>query len=274
MTNLIEILQKILNTILDQILTFVPKLITAIIILLVGYLISKLVATVVKKVLLKIKFDKLGEKLNEIGIVKEMKIEIMLSSIISQVLFFFIFIVFISASTEQLGVAALISLVATLVNFIPQLIASALMLMIGVIVAEAIKNVVITICKSFNVPSGKLIGNVVFYFFLIITIVSVLGQAGINTTLLESSFNLIIGGVCVAFGVGYGLASRDILANILSSFYSKNKYTLGQNIRIDGAEGEIVEIDSISMTLKTQDGVVVLPLKLLQSKKVEILKQT
>ena len=46
-------------------------------------------------------------------------------------------------------------------------------------------------------------------------------QAGIETSLLESSFNLIIGGLVLAFAIGYGFASRDVLTNILSNFYSK-----------------------------------------------------
>ena len=95
-------------------------------------------------------------------------------------------------------------------------------------------------------------------------------QAGIETSLLESSFNLIIGGVIFAFAVGYGMASRDVLSNILSSFYSKNKYKEGQTIAIDGVKGNILAMDIISITLSTGESQTVFPFSALQNKKIEI----
>jgi small-conductance mechanosensitive channel len=114
------------------------------------------------------------------------------------------------------------------------------------------------------------LGSIVFSFFLIIVIVAALKQAGIETSLLESSFNLIIGGIIFAFAVGYGMASRDVLSNILSSFYSKNKYKEGQTISVDGVKGEIIAIDTTSLTLSTGDTKTILPLSMLQNKTVEI----
>lgn len=271
MPNLIEILKNISNNLISQFIDFVPKLISAIVILAIGYAVAKIVASVVEKVLSKIGFDKIGDKLNEISIVKQLKTEIKLSSIVAKVLYYFIMLVFITAATETLQVSAITSMVMMLVNFIPKLIAAAIMLQVGILIADAIKNAVVSLCKSFNVPSAKLIGNVAFFFFFIITVVSSLGQAGINTTLLESTFNLLIGGICLAFAVGYGFASRDILASILSSFYSKDRFKEGQTIRVDDVEGQIIGIDSISMTLKTKDTTIILPLKILQAKKVEVL---
>ncbi len=178
--------------------------------------------------------------------------------------------VFVSAAAETLGIAAITGMVVSLMNFIPQLIASALMLLIGVVVADALKNIVISICKSFNIASGKLLGSIVFFFFLTIMVINAVGQAGINTGLLESSFNLIIGGVIFAFAVGYGIASRDVMANILSSFYTKNRYREGQTIEIDGVKGQVLGMDATSLTLQTGDTITVFPLQTLQTKKVEV----
>jgi small-conductance mechanosensitive channel len=275
MNELPNISQIIINTFhsfITQLSTFIPKLIYAIIILGIGYLVAKIAAFIVKNVLGKIGLDKVGEKLNEIGIVKQLKTEIILSTIVSKVLYYFILLIFLMAATDTLGVAAITNVVSMLVNFIPKLIAAAIMLQVGVLLADVLKKAVISLCKSFNVPSAKLIGNIVFFFFLIITIISALGQAGINTTLLESSFNLMIGGVIMAFAVGYGFASRDILANIIASFYGKNRYKEGQVINVEGVTGEIVDLDATSITLKTEKGLTVLPFQIFLSKQVEIIQ--
>ncbi|GAA4408071.1 hypothetical protein GCM10023187_29430 [Nibrella viscosa] len=268
--NLTQILLNTFQTLIDQFVSFMPRLVGALVILLIGWLVAKLVALVVRRVLSRVGFDKIGDKLNEIDIIKQLKTEIKLSEIVAVVLYYFILLVFITAATETLGVAAITSMVLSLVNFIPQLVAAAIMLQIGVLVADALKRAVISVCQSFNIASGRLLGMVVFFFFLIITVISALGQAGINTELLESSFNLLIGGVIFAFAVGYGIASRDVMANMLSSFYSKNKFREGQTIQIDDVKGSIMQIDNTSLTLKTGDSTTIFPLQALQSKKVEV----
>jgi flagellar biosynthesis protein FliQ len=269
--NLQEILTNIIVKLINQLVDFVPKLVTTIVIIFIGYWIAKLIAFIVNKILEKVGIDKISEKLQEISIVKESKLEIKFSVVISKALYYFILLVFITTGAEILGVSALTDIIHSIVNFIPRLISGAIMLIVGLVVAESIKNGVVTLCKSFNVPSGRLIGSAVFFFFLTVLILGVLAQIGINTDLLESSFNIIIGGLVLAFSIGYGMASRDILANILASFYSKGKYTEGQNIRVDAVEGTIIAIDNTTLTVQTKESTVVLPLQFLQSKKVEIL---
>lgn len=268
--NLTEVLISTLTKLINQFVDFVPRFIFAAFILLIGYLVAKGISIILKKVLEKIGFDRIGEKLNEISIVKQLQTEIKLSQIVSKVLYYFIMLGFITDATRTLGVGAITGLVEKLVNFVPQLIVAAIMLQIGVLVAETLKNAVVSICKSFNVPSAKLIGSIVFTFFSVITLISALGQAGINTELLESSFNLIIGGIILAFSVGYGFASRDVLSNLLASFYSNNRFQLGQTIQIDEIKGRIIHIDNTSITLQTGDSQTVFPLQVIQSKKITV----
>lgn len=269
---LADVLRNTFQTLIDQFVEFVPRLLGAIVILLIGIGFARLVALIVRRVLDQVGFDKIGNRLNEISIVKQLKTEIKLSEIIAKVIYYFILLVFIKAATEKLGVAAISEMVASLINFIPKLIAAAIMLQVGVLVADALRSAVLSLCQSFNIASGRLLSMIVFVFFLIITVISALGQAGINTELLESSFNLIIGGVIFAFAIGYGVASRDVMANILSSFYTKNKYTEGQIIQIEDIKGEIIKIDTMSITLRTGDTTTVIPLQTLQTKKVEVFK--
>ncbi|GAB3979465.1 hypothetical protein GCM10028806_44860 [Spirosoma terrae] len=268
--NITEVLLNTFQTLIDQFVEFVPRILGAIVILLIGVGVARIIAFIVRRVLAQVGFDKIGSRLNEISIIKQLNTEIKLSDIVAKVLYYFILLVFITASTETLGVAAITEMVSSLVNFIPKVIAAAIMLQVGVLLADTLRGAVYNLCQSFNISSARLLSMIVFVFFLIITIISSLAQAGINTELLESSFNLIIGGGIFAFAIGYGIASRDVMANILSSFYSRNKYKEGQIIQIDEVKGEIIKVDSTSLTLRTGDTTTVFPLQVLQTKKVEI----
>lgn len=271
--NITEILINTFQTLITQFINFVPKFIGAAVVLGIGILVAKMLAAVVQRVLKSAGFDRFGDKLNEIDLIRQLQTEIKLSEIVAKVLYYFVLLVFITAATETLGIAAITGMVTSLVNFIPKLIAAAIMLQVGVLVADVLKQGVVSLCASFGISSGRLLGMVVFFFFLVITIISALGQAGINTELLESSFNLLIGGVFLAFAVGYGLASRDVMANILSSFYSKNKFKEGQTIRLEGITGRIISVDSTSLTLQTGESTTTIPMQMLQTKTVEFLDQ-
>lgn len=268
--NISEILLNTFNTLINQFVIFVPRVIGCFIIIAIGYLVAKGITIVIRKVLVTIGFDKIGDKLNEIGLIKQLKTEIRLSNIVAKVVYYFILLIFLTAATETLGVDAITSMVLSLVNFIPKLIAAAVMLQIGIMISDAIKGAVVVTCKSFNIPSAKLIGNIAFVFFLIITFISALGQIGIETTMLESSFLLVIGGVILAFSLGYGIASKDILSNIISSFYSRKNYREGQTIRIDDIKGVITKIDNTSVTIENDTTTIILPLQFFQTKQVEI----
>lgn len=258
------------NDMIKSFMGFFYNLIGAVLILLIGWMVAKMVAAVTKKMLEQVGADKIGEKLNEIDAIKSLKLEIKLSSIISKVLYYFILIFMLRPAADTLGVPAISDMVKLLVEFIPKLISSALMLSAGIFLADALKNFVVTLCKSFNIAAGKLIGTAIFFFLLIIFVIQAVAQVGINTSLLESSFNLLVGGIIFAFAIGYGFASKEILLNIISSFYSKNKYKEGQTIEIDGVKGEVIAMDNTTITLKTTDSKTIFPLQVLQSKKVII----
>jgi len=270
--NLQEILSEIAKNLINQMIDFVPRFVSAVVIFVIGLIIAGIIRKVIKGLLAKVGIDKIGDKLNEIDIVKNLNTPIKISSLIAQVIHFFIVLIFAMATAQMLNIKVLIDLVSGITLLIPKLIVSAVILVAGLFIAEALKKVVISICLSFNISAGRILGSIVFAFFLTITIINALSQAGLNTQLLESSFNLIIGGVIFSFAAGYGFASRDILANILSSFYAKNKFKIGQNVRIDDTEGRVISVDSTAITLQTGESTTMIPLQLVQQRKVEILQ--
>lgn len=53
-------------------------------------------------------------------------------------------------------------------------------------------------------------------------------------------------------------------------FYTRRTFELGQKIKFNEVQGEIIAIDDISMTLKTSAGKLVVPVKDIVESQVEI----
>lgn len=271
--NIKDILISTFQNLITQFGEFTSNFIGALVILLIGWLTAKVSSTVLRNIISKIGLDKLGEKINDIDALKKFDLNIKLSQVVSKIVYFFVLIVFLIQAAQTLGVPAISNMFAMVVEYIPKVISATIMIFAGLLLADAVKSFVVGLCESFNIASGKLIGTGVFFFLLIITIIAALGQAGINTALLESSFNILIAGIILSFSIGYGFASKEILLNIISSFYSKNKYAAGEIIEIDGVKGEILKVDNTTITIQNGDAKTVFPLRVLQSEKVTIHKQ-
>ena len=265
-----DVILKSLNNMAEQFMSVIPRLITAVILYLIGLLVAKFVYTTLKKVFEKIQLDKIGDKLNEIEMVSNANMNIKLSEVFAKIIYYIMMLFFIVAATDVLGMPAISQLVQDIFNFVPNLIVALIVLILGLLLAEAIKSVVLTALKSLSIPSATVIANFLFYFLFVNIVVSALSQAKINTEFLSQNISLLIGGGVLAFGIGYGLASKDVIANFLASFYSKDRVSIGDIVTLDGNKGEVTEVDRSSITIDTGESKVIIPLSKMSSDSIEI----
>lgn len=265
---------KILQDQLANLASILPNLVGALAVFFIGWLLAKLVARLLKKFLGAIGIDKLAEKLNQIEVVYNSNIRIVPSTMLSKVVYYLLLFIFIMASTEVLGMKAISDLMTSFMNYIPKLLMAMLVLIIGVVLADMLKKAVYTACESLAIPASKLISNVAFYFLFLNIIMISLKQADLQTDFIENNISIVLGGVVLAFALGYGIASRGLMASMLSSFYNKEKIAIGQTISIDGTTGTVKSIEGTTFTLETEDREVIIPLSKLMSEKVEIFKNS
>ena len=83
---------------------------------------------------------------------------------------------------------------------------------------------------------------------------------------------MILGAFLLAIAIGFGLGSREIIGDLLRTFYARKNYEAGDVIKLDNLQGTVVSIDNICMVLDTDTGTIVIPIKDIVEAKVEILK--
>ncbi len=261
---------EILNALYIDFISVCPRILGAIVIFILGYIIAKAVAFVIKKVLSSIGIDKLAEKLNEIDFIEKSSFNVVPSVVLSKIAYYILLLLFTIVASEYLAIPSITGLVSDILKFIPQLITALLLIVLGLLLAQFIQGILVTTLKSLGVPSAKIIGIFIFYFIFLMSIITALTQVGIDTDFISSNLSIIIGGCVFAFALGYGLASKSMMANFLASFYSKEKVKIGDILTISNVKGEVIKIDSASITLLTNDSNVIVPLSKLTSETFEI----
>ncbi len=271
-----DIKQILINTfskLIEQSSTFISNLISAVLILTIGWVVARVAAFLFKSFFSRVGVDKLGEKIQNMEMLRKYQLDFKLSQVLSQIVFILIMLFLSVSAADTLGVPAISNMFMMLVDFIPKLGVAIMMTLLGLFVSDLARKFVETLCKSFNIAAGKLISMGVFFFLSFISVILALGQAGINTKLLESSFNIMVAGLVLAFSIGYGIASKEILLNILSSIYSRKKFREGDIVEIQGVKGTIIRMDNTTLVLSSEGNEVSFPLRVLQTEKVTLFQQ-
>lgn len=259
-----------IEQLIAQLVSFAPKVLSVLVVIIAGILISKVLQRSFKRILEKIKIDRFDERLNEIELIQNSGMKIKLSLILSKLIQYFTLLFFMIMAADILGMPAISNLVTGLFNFIPKLVVGFIILIFGILLSNLIKIIVETTLVSLGIPSAKILASFIFYFIIINVVIVAISQAEIETGFLQQNLSIIIAGGVLAFAIGYGLASRDVMSNFLSSFYSGSKLSIGDIVTIDGEKGEVIEISRTSLTILSDGTQVVFPLKILLQQKFKI----
>lgn len=249
----------------------IPKVITALVVLLAGRLIASTIRKIIQRILSALQLDKFANQLNDIDLVQRSGMRIELSNLIGQIVYYVIMLGFIIMATDLLGIQVITDMVRSIIGYLPSLLSAFIMFLMGLFLADMVRNVLHTALRSMGMQSAGFISSGVFYFLFITVAVSALAQAKIETGFISSNLTVIIAAIAAAFAIGYGRASRDLVANYLAGYYNRDKVRLGDEVEMLGVRGKVVMIDATSLILQTDERAIIIPLGKLTTDKIEII---
>ena len=259
-----------LETIWSEIALAIPNILGAITILIIGWVITKIIVYVIKKALKLAKADKLDDKLNEIELFGEGKFKFNIIKMVTSFVKWLLLLVFIIVAADVAGLTIISQEIGKLLHYIPQLFTAVLLFLVGVYIASFIKKSITSLFKSLEISGGNALGQIVFILITVFVSITALNQAGIDTTIITSNITLILGSLLAAFALALGFGAREVVSSLLKAFYTRKTYELGQEIKFNDVQGEIVSVNEISMTLKTKTGTLIVPIKDIVDNQVEI----
>jgi small-conductance mechanosensitive channel len=249
----------------------IPRIVTALVILMIGRLLALIVRKVVQRVLTALQVDRWGARMNDIDLVQSTGVRFELSKFIGQAVYYFIMLCVIIMATDILGIPIVTDMVRGLFSYLPALASALIVFLIGLFLADMVRTLVYTILKSMKVMAARAISTGIFYFLFITVAVTALGQAKLQTGFISSNLTVIIGAIAAAFAIGYGIASRDLMANYLAGYYNRDKVRIGDEVEIIGVRGKVVTMDATSLILQTDDRAIIIPLAKLTTERIEII---
>lgn len=207
------VLVDVLATFTANTINFLPNLISAIVLLVIGLVVGKIIGRVVQEILDRVRLDYYVSETH--------KPALSLSGLFSVIARWWIYLAFISAalSREVLGISSLAIWVTQVNEFIPRIIGAAVILVVGYILAEYIKGHI----RKTNTLYGVLVGKVLFFFVLYVSIALALPILGISATLISNILLVIIASIGLGVAIALGLGLKDAVADVSKRYVKKMK---------------------------------------------------
>ncbi|OYT57316.1 MAG: hypothetical protein B6U68_02000 [Candidatus Aenigmarchaeota archaeon ex4484_14] len=193
----------------NEFINFLPNLVGAALIALLGLFIGKLLGKAVKHILEKARLD--------YYISETEKPTISLVDIFSLITRWWVYLVFLTQAINILGLDILVTTMGRINEFIPNVIGATLILVVGYVIAEYIKEQI----KKNKTIYASIMGKMVFFFIILVTIALALPVLGISAGLLNNILVLMVASIAIGIAIALGLGLKDAVSDISRAYVKK-----------------------------------------------------
>lgn len=268
--NFLDQIKESLQNIWLDIAASVPKILGVIALIIIFLLVTKIITSVLKKVLTKANVNKLGDKLNEIELSEGKTLNINLVTILVKAVKWLLYIILITIVADILELTMVSEGLKSFIGYLPKLFTALVIITLGLLFATFVKKSLQSLFESLELSGGKLLSQLVFLLLMILISITALNQAEIDTEIITSNIQMILAAFLFAFALAFGLGARNVIEKVLNTFYTRKLYEVGKTIEFNGIQGEVETINSISVTLKTKEGKLIVPIKDIVESQVRI----
>jgi small-conductance mechanosensitive channel len=248
-----EILLPAFQRFTGDLTDILPNIFAAMIIMVLGWLIARGLDVLIRRILERIGFNRVAESIGILHFLQNTGYGHEPSWIIGKFVFWVLFVLFLLAAAETLQMTVIAATMQKLAAFIPNLIAVVLIVMFGSLFARVLSSLVRGAASDIGLEFADLLARGVQIVVLMMVLVMAFSQLEIHSMVLEITFASLIGAFGLAVALTLGLGSRGVAQNILAGVYARRSFHEGQQIRIRGHQGEIVQIGTVNTILRKND---------------------
>ncbi|HEY4500663.1 MAG TPA: hypothetical protein VJI70_00105 [Candidatus Paceibacterota bacterium] len=205
-------------------IAFIPNLVVAIVIFIVGWLIGIGLGRVVKQIIDAIRVDQALRSTGIERVLSRAGYELSAGKFLGFLVEWFFIIVFLMAALDVLHLTTVnLFIKETVLVYLPQVIISALILLVAAVLADAAQNVVTSSAKAASLRAASLTGKVARYAVWVFAILVVFSQLNIAKTFVDTFFMGVVVAISLAFGLAFGLGGQASAARYLDRLHSEIK---------------------------------------------------
>jgi len=230
-----------------------PRVTTGILVILLALVVAKLIERALRRVLERIRLDDLLARVGLGEILGQVGIRAPLSQVLPRIAYYLLLFLFARAVIDALGIEVLSQTMGAFLGYLPNLVAAILILVLGGAGGQVAGRAVANAAQESGIEYGSSLGTFVSSLILFISGIMALGQLQIDTDIVRIVTVCLLAGMALAFGLSFGLGTREITRNLVAGFYARKVLRTGQEVEIQGERGVLKSITP-TLTLLERDG--------------------
>lgn len=249
-----EKLLSAFSNLADSAIAAAPRVVVGIILMVVGLAVAKIVEVILRFVLTRIRFDSLMERagidktLHRIGLRQQLNVAI------PRIVYFLTLIVLARTASDGLGLTAISGAIGAFFAYLPNIIAALLLMIVGTAISQFAAETVEEAGRNSGLDFAPALGKLVSGLIMFVVGMMAIGQLQIDTNMVRIVTSFILGGAALAFGLAFGLGTREVVRNITAGFYLRKFLMQGETVEIAGQSGVFRSITAAHVLLEAASG--------------------
>jgi len=211
-----DIVRTSLTTLWSGVAGFVPRFIAALVVFLVGWLIAVLLGKLAYHIVRVLHLD---NGLTKVGFRRAWErsgFRLDTPKLFYELVKWFFIVVFLMAATNILNLTQVSDFLQTVVLYLPNVIIAAVILLIGILVANFMEGVVRASVKAAGLASGNFLGTLAKWSISIFSLLIALNQLEVAADIIKILITGLIAAISLALGLSFGLGGAKHADEALS----------------------------------------------------------
>ena len=200
-----------------------PKVLGAIVVFAIGLALAYWVKRLIVEVLKFVRLDKLTTAAGIERYLEKAEIKFAFNELVGTIFEWIIILVFFLAVVDILGLPAVSQVVASVLGYIPNIVAAALILGAGFVLAGLVDGIVRGALASIDRSVARSVGKLSRFVVILVAFFAGLEQLKIAQGLILTFYQGLTYTVVLVVGLAVGLGAKDMIAKILADWYDKIK---------------------------------------------------
>lgn len=249
---------------------FLPALLGAIVILLIGWGVASLLYTLTDKLLDAVRFDALMSRIRVDEAINRSGVRIDPSNLVATLVKWSVLLVAFMMAAEKLGLTQVSMGISSILGYIPNVIAAALILGLGLLLAGFVSNLVRGAAASAGVRTTELLADLAYWAIAIFAALGAIGQLNIAPVLVQTLYTAVIAAVALAGALAFGLGLREQARDVVAGRALADHVHEGDEIVMGDIRGRVTRVGPLKTLISGTDGTMSVPNHLLTDQSFRI----
>jgi len=193
----------------------VPNIIGAIIVFIIGLFVAEGLGRMVGSILKKVYVDQVVDRAGLKKILEKIGFKLEVSRALGLLITWFLYAVVLIATAEILNLNQISEFFKAVVLYIPNVIISVVILVVGIVISNFIFTLVKETALSAKLSSADFLAAVAKWAILVFTFMAALVQLRVATELIQILFTGVVFMLALAGGIAFGLGGKDKAKGLL-----------------------------------------------------------